>query len=1185
MHYQWESEMFRKIALLSRAEKLAWGLLLILITAAFLYGLTARIPMAIDILSGRKEKREIHHLKRKYEKGMLIGIIFFLILPLGISAEETGVYEKEDCADPELFVEYKAVSEMENGERLLNSKSLIIIGIREENLSYEDVEIDITDESGNADRPDGWDIGPWRQEGDMHQCEIIFLREGDFGIKISGHDEYGNALTGEEVVNGIYEKSGLIFDQTPPLISEVLCNGSRLEDNEMTDQMPKLTVRVKEKHFEEKEVHFRDSLFYAGQKKAEVTLTEEDYKLRWRNIGEENSIPVYETEFQIEREAIHKISFQIRDRAGQECSYQKKLVYDRTGPEIIYSIAEGDSGDIILRQDKDRKAAKPLFIRHKDYSYFSREKIYLQVTLRDEVSGVSGVEYEFCDKEEQGKKETVQTAVSNLAEWSVWLWPEQNDFKGFVSVLGIDCCGNRSQVVKSAGMISESDDSHETSSRIVLKATKPTGKDLSGHEIYYRKNFTIEGTFTDTVSGLKEIELALEKKGGGKLLSKKYRMPQNDHNIILKKRLTLRVALDELSGIDGQQLAIVGYLTDNAGHTDTKTIQNSVVVADTKKPVINVRYESQDENGSKYFQKVRTAIINVEETNFDPDLVQWKIQGNRDGYSIDSWIKTGSVNQCQVHFLKDGDDYNLGLTVRDKAGNETIWHDEETFTIDQTLPLVKVEIPGRAAVHEKYYSEPKRLVFSLKEAHPDPKQTRMEVRLRNGKKKKMIPLQKSNLDSFFYAKCQEDGEYEISFSCKDLAGNQSVFQGQRKFVIDTRQPQISESSLRAGKTYHKHFVPALDCTDKNLDTSSLHATIRRMDRKAEKMLPSSTEKIEEGYRFRWDSFSDEKNADGVYELVLTGKDLAGNSIKKGNHILFRVNRNGAVFQWDDARSIAENGSYLKEDQEIRFRMYSVNRMHLQIVMIRNREERIELSRDQYRIRRRTVRDESGPYRFWQETVCVLPRELFGEDGEYRILIHSQEYDRSDNGRQMMVTTDNEIRKCPIIFVADQTPPAVYMDGLEQTVYSKNRNLFRVTATDNTVLKKVRITVKQGLLNPKKEVTILEKKDFDEMHTATVALPKGQGMMYVRYEAWDEAGNKTDSDINGDSGKCMVLPIVKSESQKAGALGDGVVIAPSWAVAGLAAVCAALLWKVGRYHGKRFSNRRSDQDEEETSLWS
>ena len=71
MHYQWESEMFRKIALLSRAEKLAWGLLLILITAAFLYGLTARIPMAIDILSGRKEKREIHHLKRKYEKRML----------------------------------------------------------------------------------------------------------------------------------------------------------------------------------------------------------------------------------------------------------------------------------------------------------------------------------------------------------------------------------------------------------------------------------------------------------------------------------------------------------------------------------------------------------------------------------------------------------------------------------------------------------------------------------------------------------------------------------------------------------------------------------------------------------------------------------------------------------------------------------------------------------------------------------------------------------------------------------------------------------------------------------------------------------------------------------------------------------------------------------------------------------
>ena len=65
-------------------------------------------------------------------------------------------------------------------------------------------------------------------------------------------------------------------------------------------------------------------------------------------------------------------------------------------------------------------------------------------------------------------------------------------------------------------------------------------------------------------------------------------------------------------------------------------------------------------------------------------------------------------------FREDGV-YKLSLNCTDKAGNQTIYENDDVFVIDQTAPVIRVSYQEQTERTKGYYHKPRTAVISIQE--------------------------------------------------------------------------------------------------------------------------------------------------------------------------------------------------------------------------------------------------------------------------------------------------------------------------------------------------------------------------------------------------------------------------------------------------------------------------------------
>ena len=116
---------------------------------------------------------------------------------------------------------------------------------------------------------------------------------------------------------------------------------------------------------------------------------------------------------------------------------------------------------------------------------------------------------------------------------------------------------------------------------------------------------------------------------------------------------------------------------------------------DTKKPVINVRYDNNSAVGDSYYKEARTATIEIEDKNFDPtattvDITAALDNGETGTPQASNFTQIGDIWSATVRFVQDGD-YSITVATTDLAGNEAEDYPLEKFSIDQTVPELTIE--------------------------------------------------------------------------------------------------------------------------------------------------------------------------------------------------------------------------------------------------------------------------------------------------------------------------------------------------------------------------------------------------------------------------------------------------------------------------------------------------------------
>lgn len=120
---------------------------------------------------------------------------------------------------------------------------------------------------------------------------------------------------------------------------------------------------------------------------------------------------------------------------------------------------------------------------------------------------------------------------------------------------------------------------------------------------------------------------------------------------------------------------------------------------DMTKPTIQVTYDNNDAQNGNYYKADRIATIVITEHNLDPNGVDKErinitVTATDDGKEIAApvetrWTTNGNTHTATITYNADAL-YNFDITVKDKAGNESVDYAAESFYVDKTNPAVSI---------------------------------------------------------------------------------------------------------------------------------------------------------------------------------------------------------------------------------------------------------------------------------------------------------------------------------------------------------------------------------------------------------------------------------------------------------------------------------------------------------------
>jgi len=351
-----------------------------------------------------------------------------------------------------------------------------------------------------------------------------------------------------------------------------------------------------------------------------------------------------------------------------------------------------------------------------------------------------------------------------------------------------------------------------------------------------------------------------------------------------------------------------GVYTVNLSYTDpannaANTINENHFVIDKTMPVITVSFDNTDVKNEMYYNAKRTATITITEKNFLRKNVSIKIRSDSDERELEP-IFTDSLDKHEIHvdFTEEGK-YSLIIDCSDQAGNPAQTVVVDTFIIDMTPP--ELDITGLE--QNSSYNGSVEPVISFMDTNPGENKVLVFIKgLRHSETTPDGTLVITDnggqlLLADFAEEKEQDDRYILSASFTDLAGNTTT-----KEITFTINRYGSSYELRESADSLNRFyifdTDNISVYENNVNRlSDLIISIGRngnlIDVEKGKDYFVTEEETQNGYTYRYEISKSVFGQEGIYEIVISSTDEAGNSQTnslKGVPISFAIDRTAPI---------------------------------------------------------------------------------------------------------------------------------------------------------------------------------------------------------------------------------------------------------------------------------------------------
>ena len=524
----------------------------------------------------------------------------------------------------------------------------------------------------------------------------------------------------------------------------------------------------------------------------------------------------------------------------------------------------------------------------------------------------------------------------------------------------------------------------------------------------------------------------------------------------------------EAASNNSNDVRIVVTATDNAGNQSSQSVDIKI---DITKPVIEVAYDNNAGDTSfgdtAFFKENRIATITIKERNFSAGDVAINIT-NEHGVQpvISDWTVTGgtgdgTLNTATVVFSEDGD-YTFDISCYDIAGNPNEDVDygaslaPQKFTVDKTQPVIEVSYDNNASKNGNYYDAERVATITLREHNFETSRVQIRMTATDNGNAIAVPVVSgwSSYGDVHTATIRfaSDALYSFDIDYTDKAGNESADHAEQKFYVDTINPTVEISQIQDQSANNSEGNIGFVITAKDTNFDVFKPVLSVVVKNGEKFETKQVE-VGEVTSIANGNVYTVKNleADGIYSIKCTVVDKAGNEYsevtlydKNGNPyvekrfgedtlLMFSVNRDGSTYNIDDVTAAVLDKYYVRNVAND-LTIIEINTDILDSYAITLNGKELSEGSDY------SVVQEGGDGQ-WVKYSYIIKKELFENEGEYRIIVASK--DKAGND------AFSDVKDASVVFVVDKTAPVVTVSGLATDGrYQVEKQLVTVIPSDD-----------------------------------------------------------------------------------------------------------------------------------------
>ena len=716
--------------------------------------------------------------------------------------------------------------------------------------------------------------GAWKVNNDGTYTNVITLdTEGKYAINVTPKDKATNK--GEEI-----EKT-YIYDKTAPTLRSETAGVPTVEV-----KTAKETKNTDYSKFDETKavvtVHAYD-LVADSLKKSVFTLKDSTGKVitvTGDKLTEKKEKGMFTESFEIDPNFKGSLSFVLKDSNGN------------VSDEIKYTYANGNLKGIVVEDGEKHESVSEAWVREVNASAAENgiynEDIKLNLYAEDMYSGLSSVSFVAMNKDDGAiiaqYSEDIESRTENSGVQYTWSKNDQ-----VISALKKNE-GNNIELWFSA---------QDNAGHKINAETKTVKIDVTAPKVTvtYDNNSPVnEKYFNATRTATIEVKDYNFISSGITLDIKKNGAPMN----VAPNFSTDRVVKKDESGKpyytyvmtlpfaeDGDYDFTVSA-RDAAGNVGTLGRTDSFTI-DKTNPDMSIAFDNNNPYSGQYYGDSRTATITIKEHNFNASDVKVNVTASVDGSSVSApsvsaFSTSGDVHTASVTFNGDAD-YTISASCVDLAGNEGNNIEEQSFTVDQTAPEIK--ITGVKA--DESYTGSVSPVVTVTDGNYDTEGVTVNiVGGKHGKSKVSSSVSDiAHGQTYSFADLQHtqdnDDYYTLTAKAVDKAGHETEETIAYKVNRFGSVYVMNDALQAAVDQYYATSSDKYAIIEQNVDELDSYTVSYSVDNEIVNLEENKGYKVshktnkedwqEYEYKLDADTFSKE----GVYNISISSKDTAGNA--------------------------------------------------------------------------------------------------------------------------------------------------------------------------------------------------------------------------------------------------------------------------------------------------------------------